>query len=55
MTSVSENSLIFAHARERERGFFETDEREQAPPVSGNERKILAHFTRKISTKMDKI
>jgi hypothetical protein len=31
MTSVSENPLIFAPAyeRERERGFFETDERER--------------------------
>jgi hypothetical protein len=48
MTSVSENPLIFAHAHEceREQGIFETDERERALPVSvsGNERKILAHF-----------
>jgi hypothetical protein len=31
MTRVSENPLIFAHApeRERERGFFETGERER--------------------------
>ena len=56
---MSENPLIFAHAHERERGFFETGERERererALPVSVSEMsvKFSLILTRKISIKMD--